>query len=132
MLPQHTIAQPDAATEAVVMAFIEMIQEHKARGYYQLEATWQVVARWIANRSGFAVEPRHIGVMAAAMQEAGIITVGGGGIGSANTYDTCEKGMGPKAFWTQVDAFLIVWQHPSRKGMALKTGDGGDGIPSSG
>ena len=41
--------------------------------------------------------------------------MGGGGIGYPNTYDTREREMGESAFWDQVDAFLLVWKHPSRR-----------------
>lgn len=108
----------DDVTESLVMSFIEMIQETKSKGHSELTATWQIISAWLSNRAGLKVQPRHVGILADAMAEAGIITIGGGGIGTANTYDTCEKDMGTKAFWNQVDAFLMVWKHPSRKSMS--------------
>jgi hypothetical protein len=105
----------DPVTEALVMAFIELIQETKAKGRNELTATWETVAAWLSRRSGLTVLPRHVGILADAMAQGGIITVGGGGIGSPNTYDTREKQMGINRFWEQVEAFIQVWHHPSRK-----------------
>ncbi len=51
------------------------------------------------------------------MEQAGLLTIGGGGIGYPNTYDTTEGAMGPDAFWNQVDAFLLVWRHPSSRAL---------------
>lgn len=115
--PECEAARPDAVTEALVMAFIEMIQEHKVRGYHALEATWVIVSKWLSNRTGLAVQPRHVGSLVDALAQAGIVTIGGGGIGAANTYDTTERAMGTQQFWTQIDAFLLAWCHPSRKSM---------------
>lgn len=104
-------------TETLVMSFIELIQERKLRGRDVLAATMETIAQWLSERTGLAVTPRHIQEMTKAMREGGLITVGGGGIGYPNTYDTCEREMGEEAFWAQVDAFLMVWQHPGRKAM---------------
>lgn len=105
-------------TEQVVMGFIELIQERKLRGKDVLAATQSTIAEWLSDRTGLAVTPRHVQEMTKVLSEAGLITVGGGGIGYPNTYDTCEKEMGEEAFWGQVDALLMVWQHPGRKAMA--------------
>lgn len=97
------------------MTFLELIHERRLRGKPHLAATLATTAAWVAERSDLAVKPRHIQVMAAAMAEAGIIEIGGGGIGKPNTYHTREDEMGPDQFWNQVDAFLLVWRHPSRQ-----------------
>lgn len=112
-----SVRTEDQVTETLVMSFIELIQERKLRGRDVLAATMETIAQWLSERTGLAVTPRHIQEMTKAMREGGLITVGGGGIGYPNTYDTCEREMGEEAFWAQVDAFLMVWQHPGRKAM---------------
>lgn len=104
-------------TEAVVMAFLELINERKLAGKRVLAATMATIAGWLSERTGLAVTSAHVQTLTTAMREGGLITVGGGGIGYPNTYDTREKEMGESAFWGQVDAFLLVWKHPSRKAM---------------
>lgn len=108
----------DPVTEQLVMAFIELIHERKLAGKRELAATMATVAQWLAERTGLPVQPAHVQTLTQAMREGGLITVGGGGIGYPNTYDTCEESMGERAFWDQVDAFLAVWKHPSRKKLA--------------
>lgn len=108
----------DPVTEALVLAFIELIHERKLAGRNVLAATHETIAQWLSERTGLAVAPRHVQELAKAMREGGLITVGGGGIGYPNTYDTREAEMGEVAFWTQVDAFLMVWRHPGRQAMA--------------
>ena len=103
----------DPYTEALVMSLIEFIQEQKSKGYRELEATYEIISRWISGRSGIQVNPRQVAVLAATMAQAGIITIGGGGIGTANRYDTTESKMGVEQFWNQVEALLQVWRHPS-------------------
>ena len=108
----------DPVTEKVVLAFIELIHERKLAGKKVLAATQETIAEWLRERTGLAVTPRHVQELSKGMQEGGLITVGGGGIGYPNTYDTREEEMGEAAFWGQVDAFLMVWKHPGRHAMA--------------
>lgn len=108
----------DPVTERLVMAFIELIHERKLAGKRELAATMATVAQWLSERTGLPVRPAHVQSLTQAMREGGLITVGGGGIGFPNTYDTCEESMGEQAFWDQVDAFLMVWRHPARKRLA--------------
>lgn len=108
----------ERVTEALVMAFIELVHERKLAGKHELAATMATIAGWISERTGLPVTVNHIASLVAAMREAGLITIGGYGIGLPNTYDTCEDAMGEEAFWNQVDAFLMVWQHPSRRAIA--------------
>lgn len=107
----------DPVTEQIVLAFIELVHERKLAGKQYLAATMETIAQWLHERTGLHVTARHVQELTKAMREGGLITVGGGGIGLPNTYDTCEAEMGEEAFWGQVDAFLMVWQHPSRKAM---------------
>lgn len=109
---------PDSITDTLVMTFLELIHERRLRGKPYLAATLDTTAQWLRERSGLSVEPRHVQVMASALEQAGIISIGGGGIGKPNTYASCEDDMGPEQFWNQVDAFLLVWRHPSRKRLA--------------
>lgn len=113
------MSQPpvDAVTETLVMGFLDLINERKAAGRRELAATHKTIAAWLSERTGLAVEPRHVPLLTAAMEEAGLLTIGGGGIGYPNTYDTTEGAMGPDAFWNQVDAFLLVWRHPSSRAL---------------
>lgn len=107
----------DEVTERLVMGFLELIAERKAAGRLELAATMETIATWLSERTGLKLRAQHIQTLTTTLREAGLITVGGGGIGLPNTYDTCEKAMGPDAFWDQVDALLLVWRHPSRKSM---------------
>lgn len=109
---------PDQVTERLVLGFIDLIHERKLAGKRELAATLETIAAWLAERTGLPVAPQHVQTLAAAMREGGLITVGGGGIGYPNTYDTREREMGEEAYWNQVDAFLMVWKHPSRKAIA--------------
>src|SRR5690242_3357955 len=95
---------PDPATEAVVLGFIDLIGERKLAGKIELAATMKTIATWLSERTGLAVHPSHVQTLTIALRDAGLITVGGGGIGLPNTYDTTEKAMGAEAFWNQVDA----------------------------
>ncbi len=110
--------EADEITEQLAMAFLELIHERRLRGKPHLAATLETTAQWIAERTALEVRPRHIQVLAKAMAEAGLIEIGGGGIGRPNTYASREDSMGPEQFWTQVDAFLMVWAHPSRRALA--------------
>src|SRR5690606_15373042 len=94
---------PDPVTEALVLGLIELIHERKLAGKAVLAATMATVAEWLSGRTGLAVTPRHVQALTTGMREGGLITVGGGGIGYPNTYDTREKEMGEAAFWDQVD-----------------------------
>ena len=104
-------------TEALVMSFLELINERKLAGRPYLAATMETIAGWLSDRTGLSVTSAHVQTLTAAMREGGLITVGGGGIGFPNTYDTREKEMGTERFWDQVDAFLLAWKHPSRRAM---------------
>lgn len=108
----------DPVTERLVLAFIELIHERKLAGKRELAATLETVAQWLSERTGLSVKPSHVQALTRGMREGGLITVGGGGIGYPNTYDTCEEAMGERAFWDQVDAFLMVWKHPARRSLA--------------
>ncbi len=105
------------ATEVLVYAFLDLIQERKAAGRRELAATLVTIANWISERTGLTVQPRHIQILVTVMNQAQLITIGGGGIGRPNTYDITEVKMGTEQFWNQVDALLAVWQHPSRQAM---------------
>lgn len=107
----------DPITERVVLAFIDLINERKAAGRIELAATMNTIAQWLADRTGLPVRPHHVQALTQVLREAGIITVGGGGIGLPNTYDTTESAMGPEAFWDQLDALLLVWRLPGRKSL---------------
>lgn len=110
--------QPDRVTETLVLGFLDLIGERKLAGKTELAATMVTIATWLSERTGLAVKPAHVQLLTDALRQAGIITVGGGGIGLPNTYDTCEATMGAEAFWDQVDALLLAWRHPSRKALA--------------
>lgn len=105
-------------TERLVLGLIELIHERKLAGKRELAATQETIAGWLTERTGLSVSPAHVQALVKAMREGGLITVGGGGIGYPNTYDTREREMGEASFWDQVDAFLLVWKHPSRKTIA--------------
>jgi len=109
--------RPDPVTETLVMAFLDLIQERKLAGKRELAATRETISAWLSERTSLHIQPRHIGILTREMEAAGLITIGGGGIGLPNTYDTCEKDMGTTNFWNQVDVFLLVWKHPSRAAM---------------
>lgn len=110
--------QADPVTERLVLALIDLIHERKLAGKRELAATMETIAAWLSERTGLAVSKSHVQALTSAMREGGLITVGGGGIGYPNTYDTREREMGEEAYWAQVDAFLLVWKHPSRKAIA--------------
>ena len=110
----------EKVSQAMVQAFIDLIEERKLAGKRELAATMETISGWLAERTRLSISPRHVQILVAAMREANLITVGGGGIGRPNTYDTTEAAMGPEQYWNQVDAFLLVWQHPGRK--AISTG----------
>ncbi|HHV43261.1 MAG TPA: hypothetical protein GXX57_01145 [Firmicutes bacterium] len=107
----------DPTTETLVLAFIELIHTRKVRGKAVLAATQQTIASLLTEATGLNITPRHVQILTSAMEEANLITIGGGGIGYPNTYDTREDDMGPEIFWNQVDAFLAVYAHPSRSAM---------------
>ncbi len=107
----------DGTTETLVMAFLDLINERKVAGKSELAATQQTIAQWISERTGLRVSARHVQILAQTLEQAHLITIGGGGIGLPNTYATREETMGPEQFWNQVDALLLVWRHPSRQAM---------------
>lgn len=105
----------DLVTETLVMSFLDLIAERKLAGKPGLAATMTTIANWLTERTKLPLEERHIAILVAALAEAGIISVGGQGIGKPNVYTTREEEMGPTQFWNQVDALLHIWRHPSRK-----------------
>ena len=109
---------PDPITETVVLGFFDLIAERKDAGKLELAATQETIAIWLSERTGLVLQARHIQILVKTLSEAGLITIGGAGIGLPNTYDTQEKAMGSEAFWNQVDALLLAWRHPSRDSMA--------------
>ncbi len=113
------VAKPtiDEVTELLVTSLLDLIAERKVAGKRELAATMKTMAEFLSERTGLAITERHMQVLMKTLSEAGLVTVGGGGIGLPNTYNTREKEMGPEVFWNQVDALLMVWQHPSRKAM---------------
>ncbi|HLN64632.1 MAG TPA: hypothetical protein VK464_24165 [Symbiobacteriaceae bacterium] len=98
----------------LVHAFLDLIAERKAAGKRELAATMETIATWLSDRTRLPVKPLHVQYLTLALRDGHIITVGGGGIGRPNTYDTTEKTMGLDAFWDQVDAFLMAWRLPNR------------------
>jgi hypothetical protein len=98
----------------VLHAFIDLIQERKAAGKKELAATMETIAVWLSERTTLPIKASHVQAMTLALRDGLIISVGGGGIGRPNTYDTREQEMGIDAFWDQVDAFLQVWRLPNR------------------
>lgn len=113
--------ETDAATESLVLGFIELIHERKLAGKAVLAATMATIAEWLSERTGYQVTKDHVQSLTSAMREGGLITVGGGGIGYPNTYDTREREMGEAAFWDQVDAFLLVWRLPGHTRIRKRT-----------
>lgn len=102
----------DQNTSVVLHAFLDLINERKARGRVELVATHATIAEWLSERTRLDLRPSHVASLTLALQQAGIISIGGMGIGMPNTYDTCEKEMGIDQFWNQVDAFLLVYRLP--------------------
>ena len=98
-------------------AFLDLIQERKAAGRRELVATMETIATWLTDRTTLPVKAQHVQYMTLALRDGLIISVGGGGIGRPNSYDTREAEMGLDAFWDQVDAFLMVWRLPNRKAL---------------
>lgn len=101
----------------ILHAFLDLIQERKAAGKRELVATMETIATWLSDRTTLPVKPQHVQALTLALRDALIISVGGGGIGKPNSYDTCEAQMGLEAFWDQVDSFLMVWHLPNRKSL---------------
>lgn len=106
--------------ETLLHAFLDVINERKARGKLELVVTYENLAAYLAERTGLAVSPRHVQALVRAMAEGGLITVGGAGPGHPNRYDTREAEMGVDAFWDQVEAFLMVWKVPNRENLLEK------------
>jgi ribosome-binding protein aMBF1 (putative translation factor) len=106
---------PESQLEPLLVhAFLDLIEERKAAGRRELAATMETIATWLSDRTRLPVKPLHVQYLTLALRDGHIITVGGGGIGRPNTYDTTEAAMGLDGFWDQVDAFLLVWRMPNR------------------
>ena len=108
----------DKTTEIVVMGFLDLVAERKIAGRAELAATQDTIAQWMGQRTDLPLKSRHIQILVATLAEAGIISIGGQGIGKPNLYTTREQEMGSEQFWNQVDALLTVWKHPARKEIA--------------
>lgn len=105
----------DQIESLLLHAFLDLIQERKAAGKRELVATMETIATWLSDRTTLPVRAHHVQALTLALRDGNIISVGGGGIGRPNSYDTREAEMGLDAFWDQVDAFLMVWRLPNRK-----------------
>lgn len=110
--------QEDPTTALILHAFLDLIGERKARGRLELAATHATIAQWLSERTQLAIRPSHVASLTLALQQAGIIAIGGMGIGRPNTYDTREQELGIDQFWNQVDAFLMVYKLPKLSGSA--------------
>lgn len=109
---------PEEQIEPILLhAFLDLIQERKAAGKRELVATMETIAAWLSDRTTLPVKAQHVQYLTLALRDGLIISVGGGGIGRPNSYDTREAEMGLDAFWDQVDAFLLVWRLPNRKAL---------------
>lgn len=116
--PRYRTDIPEEQLESILLhAFIDLIQERKARGKRELAATHETIATWLSERTTLRVTKQHVQYLTLALRDGLMIDVGGGGIGRPNTYDTREQEMGLDAFWDQVDAFLVVWKMPNRKSL---------------
>lgn len=111
----RTDIREDQLESILLHAFIDLIQERKARGRQGLTATMETIATWLSDRTTLPVKPQHVQYLTLALRDGNIIDVGGGGIGRPNFYDLRDAEMGIDAFWDQVDAFLMVWRMPNRK-----------------
>lgn len=110
----RTDIREDQLEALLVHSFLDLIQERKAAGKQELAATMETIASWLSDRTTLPVKPLHVQYLTLALRDGLIISVGGGGIGRPNTYDTREAEMGLDAFWDQVDAFLLAWRMPNR------------------
>lgn len=110
----RTDIREDQLEPLLVHAFLDLIWERKAAGKLELVATMETIASWLSDRTRLPVKAQHVQYMTLALRDGLIISVGGGGIGRPNSYDTRENEMGIDAFWDQVDAFLLVWKMPNR------------------
>ncbi|HWI63370.1 MAG TPA: hypothetical protein VNT75_16155 [Symbiobacteriaceae bacterium] len=110
----RTDIKEDQLESLLVHAFIDLIQERKAAGKLELVATMETIAAWLSDRTRLPVKAQHVQYLTLGLRDGLIISVGGGGIGRPNSYDTREAEMGLDAFWDQVDAFLLVWKMPNR------------------
>lgn len=104
----------DQIEPLLLHAFLDLVEERKAAGRQELVATQETIAAWLSDRTTLPVKAQHVQYLTQALREGLIITVGGGGIGRPNSYDTTEAQMGVDAFWDQVDAFLMAWRMPNR------------------
>ncbi|MCG0239647.1 MAG: hypothetical protein L6E13_10795 [Firmicutes bacterium] len=103
--------------ELLLHAFLDVINERKARGKLELVVTYENLTAYLAERTGLPLQTRHVQALVRAMAEGGLITIGGAGPGHPNRYDTTEAQMGIDAFWNQVEAFLMVWRLPGRESL---------------
>ncbi|HYG60183.1 MAG TPA: hypothetical protein VD902_19115 [Symbiobacteriaceae bacterium] len=115
----RTDIREEQLEELLVHAFLDLIGERKAKGRPDLAATQETIAIWLSDRTRLKVTAQHVQYMTLALRDGLIISVGGGGIGRPNSYDTREREMGLDAFWDQVDAFLLVWRIPGRTSLLL-------------
>lgn len=113
----RTDIQEEQIEPLLLHAFLDLIQERKAAGRQELVATMETIATWLSDRTTLPVKAQHVQYLTLALRDGLIISVGGGGIGRPNSYDTREAEMGLDAFWDQVDAFLMVWRLPNRKAL---------------
>lgn len=113
----RTDIKEDQIESILLHAFLDLINERKARGKRELVATHDTIAQWLSDRTTLRVTRQHVQYLTLALRDGLIIDVGGGGIGRPNTYDTREQEMGLDAFWDQVDAFLMVWKMPNRRSL---------------
>lgn len=110
----RTDIREDQVESLLVHGFLDLIAERKAAGKRELAATMETIAAWLSDRTRLPVKAQHVQYLTLALRDGLIISVGGGGIGRPNSYDTREAEMGLDAFWDQVDAFLLVWKMPNR------------------
>lgn len=107
-VPEHELE------ERLLHAFLDLITERRIKGRAEFAITIANLSQLLAERTGLNVHPRMVQQFVLDLQAGGIITIGGGGIGTPNRYATREDEMGTAAFWDQVDAFLMVYKLPGR------------------
>lgn len=110
----------DSITEIIVMTFLDLMADRRIAGKQGLAATQETIAEWLSTRTSLSISAKNVQDLVKVLQDAGLITIGGGGIGLPNSYYSNEDSMGAEQFWTQVDALLLVWKHPSRNSITKK------------
>lgn len=121
--PRYRTDIPEERLEEILLhAFLDLVQERKLAGKQGLAATMENIAVWLTERTGLAVRGAHVQALTLAMRDGGLLSVGGGGIGRPNFYDTREEEMGLDQFWDQVEAFLAVYRLPGRRSLLEITG----------